>query len=246
MPHTPQNYFDADSENLPRDIPLPDVPYWIVIGDIHDKTARFGEIPGLAEAQGVIITGDLTVMGGVPQARKVLEVLAEFNPHIFAQIGNMDRGEITEWLETQGLNIHTKVRALSQNVAIMGIGGSTFTPFGTPSEFPESRYADWLEQMWQRVRHQRRHIVLVSHNPPRDTHCDQLRNGTHVGSTAVRDFLLENQPDVCLCGHIHEARSIDRLGRTLLVNTGTMAAGGYAVLSLKEPKLSLDLHILGH
>ena len=31
----------------------------------------------------------------------------------------------------------------------MGLGGSTFTPFGTPSEFPESRFADWLEHMWR-------------------------------------------------------------------------------------------------
>lgn len=219
------------------------VPYWIIAGDIHDKPERFAEIPGITEAQGVIITGDLTIMGGIPQARKVLETLAEYNPHIFAQIGNMDRSEITDWLEKEGLNIHAQVRVLARDAALMGIGGSTYTPFGTPSEFSESRYAEWLEQMWS-VARQYRHIVLVSHNPPKDTLCDRLRDGSHAGSTAVRTFVLENQPDVCLCGHIHESRALDRLGRTILVNPGPLSAGGYAVLKLDQPKLSISLHIL--
>lgn len=216
-------------------------PYWIVIGDLHDRTAGLERIPGLAEAQGVIVTGDLTITGGVPQARRVLEAISAHNPRILAQIGNMDRAEITDWLEAQGRNLHTRVHELAPDTLIMGVGGSPFTPFGTPSEFPESRFADWLEQMWRTARRYRR-VVLVSHTPPRDTRCDRIYDGSHVGSTAVRDFLLECQPDVCLCGHIHEARSLDRLGRTLLVNPGPLSAGGHAVLRLEEQKLSVTLH----
>lgn len=218
-------------------------PYWIVIGDLHDKTARLAEIPGLAEADGIIVTGDLTVTGGVPQARRVIEALLGYNPRIFAQIGNMDRAEITDWLEAREWNIHTRVRELAPGTALMGVGGSPFTPFGTPSEFPESRFADWLERMWQTARNSRR-VVLAAHTPPRDTRCDCLGDGTHVGSTAVRDFLLECQPDVCLCGHIHEARSLDQLGRTILVNPGPLSAGGYAVLRAEGENLAVTLHTL--
>lgn len=218
-------------------------PYWIVIGDLHDKTTRLTEIPGLAEAEGVIVTGDITNTGGVPQARKVLEALSEYNTSILAQIGNADRAEITDWLEAEGRNLHTRVRPLCQDTVVMGLGGSTFTPFGTPSEFPESRFADWLETMWQTARKSRR-IILVSHTPPRDTRCDMLSDGGHAGSTAVRDFVLECQPDVCLCGHIHEAHSLDRLGRTVLVNPGAFSMGGYAVLRLEEKNVSVSLHAL--
>ena len=218
-------------------------PYWIVMGDLHDSTARFDAIPGLAEAEGVIVTGDLTVTGGVAAARRVLDALSARNPRILAQIGNMDRGEITDWLESEDRNIHARVRLLAPDTAIMGVGGSPFTPFGTPSEFPEARFADWLDHMWRTARRSRR-VVLVSHTPPRDTRCDRLTVGSLVGSTAVRDFLLECQPDVCLCGHIHEARSLDRLGRTVLVNPGPLAAGGYAVLSVEERGLSVSLHTL--
>lgn len=216
-------------------------PYWIAIGDLHDKVERLADIPGLAQAAGIIVTGDLTITGGVPQARKVLEAVAEYNPVLYAQIGNMDRTEITDWLERQGWNIHVAVRELAPDTAIMGVGGSPFTPLGTPSEFPESHFADWLESMWQHARNYRR-VVLVSHTPPHDTLCDVLHNGLHVGSTAVRDFILEAQPDVCLCGHIHESAAVDRLGRTVLVNTGTLASGGYAVLQLSGDMLTATLH----
>ncbi|MEG1610907.1 MAG: metallophosphoesterase [Bilophila sp.] len=216
-------------------------PYWIVIGDLHDKVARLDKIPGLAGAAGVIVTGDITITGGVAQARKVLEALLAYNTVLFAQIGNMDRAEVTDWLDEQGWNTHLTVRELLPDTAIMGLGGSTFTPFGTPSEFPESRFADWLEEMWRKARAYRL-VVLVAHNPPRDTLCDVVGDGTHVGSTAVRDFILEAQPAVCLCGHIHESRAVDQLGRTVLVNPGAFAAGGYAVLQRDKDTLSVSLH----
>lgn len=223
--------------------PSSGVRTWIVMGDLHDKAARLGEIQGLEEADGIIVTGDLTVTGGAAQARNVLEKLTRYNPVIYAQIGNMDRAEVTDWLAKQGWNTHLCVRELAPGVALMGLGGSTFTPFGTPSEFPESRFADWLEHMWREARTYR-HVVLSVHTPPHDTLCDIVGDGIHVGSSAVRDFILDAQPDVCLCGHIHESRAVDRLGRTVLVNPGAFATGGYAVLRLAGDDLSVTLHML--
>ena len=89
-----------------------------------------------------------------------------------------------------------------------------------------------------------RHVVLSVHTPPHDTLCDIVGDGIHVGSSAVRDFILDAQPDVCLCGHIHESRAVDRLGRTVLVNPGAFATGGYAVLRLAGDDLSVTLHML--
>lgn len=217
---------------------------WIVIGDLHDKTARLRDIPGISEADGIIVTGDLTLNGGTHQARRVLEALRRCNSTVYAQIGNMDRGEVSDWLDAEGWNTHRHVREITPGTGLMGLGGSTFTPFGTPSEFPESRFAEWLEDMWRQARNFR-HVVLSTHTPPYDTLCDVIGNGTHVGSTAVRDFLLDAQPGVCLCGHIHESRAVDRLGRTVLVNTGAFAMGGYAELRLAGDDLTVTLHVLG-
>ena len=206
---------------------------WVVLGDVHGEIGRIADIPELAGADGVIITGDLTKLGGVSPARAVIEAIQAVNPVVLAQIGNMDRPDVNEWLEKEGINLHRKVRELAPHTALLGVGGSTFTPFGTPSEFPEARFAEWLETLAARAEDYRA-LVLVCHNPPWDTVCDRTGNGQHVGSRAVREFIEEHQPQVCLCGHIHEARGEQRIGRTHVLNPGSFIAGGYALLRLGD------------
>lgn len=100
-------------------------PYWIAFGDIHDDVSPIADIPGLSEAAGVIITGDITVVGGVRQAERVLSVIAARNPAIHAQIGNMDKAEVTDWLDGRGWNIHRAARELAPGVGLLGAGYST-------------------------------------------------------------------------------------------------------------------------
>ena len=69
---------------------------WIAVGDIHDETERFAKIPELAQADGIIVTGDLTITGGVKQAEMVMDALRSHNSMILAQIGNMDRPEVDQ------------------------------------------------------------------------------------------------------------------------------------------------------
>lgn len=228
---------NTDTADTPRDF------LWIAVGDIHDDVARLTKIPELSTADGIIVTGDITNAGGVKQAERIMEMIHANTSVIFAQIGNMDRSEITDWLVEKNWNIHRQVRSIAPDVVIFGVGGSTFTPFGTPSEFPESHFATWLEELWPKAKKSSK-TILVSHNPPKDTLCDVLPDGAHVGSTAVREFIEEAQPDICLCGHIHEARAIDRVGRTIVVNPGTLSSGGYVVIRLNKGRLSSELRTL--
>lgn len=71
--------------------------------------------------------------------------------------------------------------------------------------------------------------VLVSHSPPRDTACDAIATGVHVGSRAVRAHVERHQPPIVLSGHIHESPRVtgayrDTLGRTVVVNPGQFGA----------------------
>lgn len=213
---------------------------WIAVGDIHDDLGNFAKIPELAKAQGVIITGDLTMLGGPQKARMMIEQVGQAGLPVLAQIGNMDKPEVNGWLDEKGINLHNTVRELAPDVAIFGIGGSTATPFATPSEFPESSYTTWLNAMWPTAR-QYANTVLISHNPPKDTICDDLGNGVHVGSEAVREFIEECQPTVCICGHIHEAKGVDQIGRTVIINPGQLNQGGYVVLELIDTKIQAQL-----
>ncbi|SHN60826.1 metallophosphoesterase family protein [Desulfovibrio litoralis] len=215
-------------------------PFWIVIGDIHDDIARIGEIPGIKEAEAVIVSGDLTVCGGIKQAAKVIDAIAEYNNNILAQIGNMDRGEVTTWLEEKKRNIHRKSVKLTPKISLMGLGCSSFTPFGTPSEFPDSRLAEWLEETEHNAKGYQQ-LILISHMPPIDTVCDKIQDNIHVGSNAVKEFIQEYQPALCICGHIHESSGVDRIGKTLIINPGAFASGGYVVFSIKNQEISAEL-----
>ncbi len=208
---------------------------WIAFGDLHDDLSPLRGSSRLREAirsaQGVIISGDMTFRGGIAQAAEVVDALAELNPRVLAQIGNMDMSEITGWLVTERRNIHKNALSIAPGVVLMGLGCSNPTPFGTPSEASENELASWLRETLETApAHD--HLILISHTPPLHTACDQLAGGGHAGSLAVREFIEEYQPAVCICGHIHESRAGDRLGKTQIVNPGNLAAGGYAALIL--------------
>lgn len=213
---------------------------WIVIGDIHDSTGNFARIPELSQADGIIISGDLTNSGGSSQAEKVMQTIEKASLPVYAQIGNMDLPEVNDWLERTGHNIHAQAKELAPGVCIFGIGGSTFTPMSTPSEFSESDYARWLDECWQKAKNYP-HKILISHNPPKNTVCDDIGGGRHVGSTAVRDFIERGQPDICVCGHIHEGRGMDRIGSTPILNPGMFSEGGYVIIRYEDGKITGEL-----
>ena len=214
--------------------------YWIAIGDIHEATEVLASIPGLDRAEGVIISGDLTNRGTRRAGERVIDAVAAVNPRILAQPGNMDTDEVQAVLRERGMDIHLKVRELAPGLGLMGVGLSTPTPFGTPGEVPEETLADWLDATGaDLVRFDR--MIAVIHEPPRDTAVDRLSNGQHVGSPGVRRFLERVQPDLAVTGHIHESTGADRVGRTLVLNPGMLAGGGYVRIDFNGGELSAEL-----
>lgn len=207
---------------------------WIGIGDIHDDVAaleRLAGVPDVPRAAGIIISGDLTIKGGEPQARRVIEAARRCHPVVLAQIGNMDQPTVDAYLSAEDINIHASGRITPEGLGICGVGWSTPTPFATPSEADEDRIADWLEAARAAVAGCRE-LLLVSHTPPYGTATDMVGGGGHVGSRAVRAFIERVKPAVCLTGHIHESKAEDVLGRTKVVNPGALSAGGYVRICL--------------
>ncbi len=220
------------------------LPFWIGFGDIHEQTANIGLIPELADAAAVLVSGDLTNRGRENAAERILQDIRRVNPRIFAQIGNMDYPEVDDFLSLQGMNIHARGLDLGNGVGLMGVGYSTPTPFGTPGEVSDEQLGLWLVQAHEPVK-DLPHLLLVAHNPPFDTATDKVGGRTSVGSLAVRAFIVAVQPEVCLTGHIHEARAEDRIGKTQVINPGPVAGGGYALIRLTESGLRGELRTTG-
>lgn len=215
-------------------------PYWIAFGDIHGHVKRLADIPELPGAAGVIITGDLTNRGGVTEAARVIEAVAAINPRVLAQIGNMDYEPVQVWLDESGRGIHARAVELAPGLGLMGVGWSSPTPFGTPSEAPDGQLAEWLEETYEKAR-KFKHLILVSHTPPHNTTTDAIGPGTHVGSLAVRAFIERVKPELCVTGHIHEARGTDMIGGTLVINPGDLASGGYVRIGFEGGKVTGEL-----
>jgi uncharacterized protein len=223
--------------------------YWIAVGDVHESTGMLKAIPGINAAEGLILSGDLTNRGREDKARLVLDRALEANRTLMAQMGNMDHPEVGELLSRRGENIHRQARLLAPGVVLMGVGFSPPTPFGTPSEIPEAELALWLQETHQLARDLAAsecatcpfRLVAVIHAPPLDTRLDRTSSGLHVGSAGVRAFIEQAQPEVVICGHIHESVGEERLGRSHVLNPGLLAGGGYVRLGLTDGQLHASL-----
>lgn len=217
---------------------------WFALGDIHMNSKLLEKIP-FEQAQGVIVTGDSTLCGGVAELRQVLEPIAAATPQLLVLAGNMDKPETSLWIEEQGWQLDAHCRELAHGIVIAGLGGSNKTPFNTPNEFSEEELVALLDGVAQQLDSlQPQHILFVSHTPPVNTQCDRLASGIHVGSIAVRSFIERIQPDVCVCGHIHESKGIDFIGKTVIVNPGDFPSGGYVVLELDEKGIKVTLQTI--
>jgi hypothetical protein len=214
--------------------------FWIGFGDIHEDISMLNEIPDLAAAAGVIISGDITNRGGKQKAGQILKRISAINPNIYAQIGNMDRAEITDYLEEKGWNIHATGKQLADNIGIMGVGYSTPTPFRTPSEVPDAMLEQWLSKGYEQIRHLPK-LILVAHDPPFGSKAAKLPSGENVGNKSVLEFIRRVQPDICLTGHIHEADSEDFIGKTKVLNPGMLCMGGYVLIRLRNDQLVAKL-----
>ena len=214
-------------------------------------TGEARRIPGIREADLVVLNGDLTNRGGVREVKTVLNDILALNPKVLAQFGNMDRPEVNEYLENLGINLHAQARLMGGEVCLAGVGGSNPTPFRTPSEFSEEQLRRLAEQAMEQGMEFKRlaeplhkrtiPLILVSHTPPRDTKVDALASGRHVGSSALRAAIERYRPDLCICGHIHEARGRDTLAGTPILNPGALQSGGWAAVHLNHSQLEIHL-----
>ena len=215
-------------------------PFWIAIGDIHDDVSQIGRVPGISQAQGILISGDITNWGSRAGAQALLEQIERFNGRILAQIGNMDTRDVEDLLEEKGCNVHARATELGFNIGLIGVGYSTPTPFGTPSEVSDTRIRAWLDEAIQQAQNFES-LILMAHDPPFGTQTDRVRSGQSVGSMAVREFIEKYQPAVCITGHIHESKAVDWIGKTQIINPGLFGAGGYVLVRLADGKLEAEL-----
>lgn len=223
----------------------------IAVGDIHMAPEHLDSIPGISEADLVILNGDLTNYGGTREVKEVLNHCMSLNPKTLAHFGNLDKPEVNSYLEELGINLHGQARIIDDTICIVGIGGSNITPFRTPSEFSEKTIRSTAEgaylQGMEYIRlaeplHKRKiPLLFISHAPPYNTKVDIIRSGKHVGSTAIRAIIEKYQPALTVVGHIHEAKGEDIIKNSPIINPGMLRNGGW--ISIDAINSQLQTHL---
>ena len=179
----------------------------------------------------VVFNGDLINFEDEEELAEVLiEILKTLEKPLITVPGNND-GKIIDLLKKETYCVHNDYKIFDSN-AFFGFGGAK-TPIGTTFEPSEEEFRLALESLYKKVQNVK-NKVLVTHMPPKDTKLDLIFSGIHVGSEAIREFILKYQPNLVICSHIIEAYGVDRLGNTLLVNPGRITEGNYAIIKLQQ------------
>lgn len=199
--------------------------------DVHDS---FDAVPSAMAKLGAVdlllIGGDITTNGTPDEAARVVEDWQSLAPRLLALAGNMDSPAIDARLAELGVALDSRGFTFG-DVGVFGVSAAPRSPLHTPYELSDDELTRRIEDGFRAVKDCRVKI-FCPHAPPSDTACDRLPSGEHVGSPVIRAFIERAQPDLTLCGHIHEARGTDEIGKTQIVNPGPARAGHYALVEV--------------
>ncbi len=219
----------------------------LVLSDNHNDIENmftFIDILSEHEFDVIIYAGDFSDINtpkGFTQedvAKIIIEELRVFKRPVVAVPGNNDDKNIIDLINKENISVHGKGKIIN-NVGFYGFGGAQ-TPFNTSYEPKDEEIKKGLERAFIDVMKVNKK-VQITHTPPIDTKLDYINTGMHVGSRVVRNFIEKYSPFVAVSAHIHEARGIDYINNTLLINPGRFAEGyvGFVDINKERPEAKI-------
>jgi Icc-related predicted phosphoesterase len=105
-----------------------------------------------------------------------------------------------------------------------------------------------LEELFKKFKKENEQgkLIFVSHNVPYNTKLDLVKEeahkkakGKHFGSKLAQRIIKKYQPILAVGGHIHEGFGKDKLGNTLLINSGSASEFQGVIIDLSERKVKV-------
>lgn len=214
----------------------------LMLGDNHgdiENTLNYVEKLNEFKFDVIVYSGDLTdSFAAIPKgftqesiARILIEELRSLKKPIVAVPGNNDTYDVINLLEKEAVTIHGRGKTID-GVGFYGFGGAK-TPFGTAYEPSDEELRMGLEKGSKHISNTGRK-VLVTHNPAYGTRLDITQTGMHVGSEIIRKFIERERPNVAVSAHIHEAKGVDKIGDSFLINAGKFSEGYFGLVNISN------------
>lgn len=208
--------------------------------DIHDRFEAVTDAMGaIGDIDLIVIGGDITSRGSAADVTRALELWKPLAARLLAVSGNWDSPAIDAVLAERGAALDGRGVVLGET-GLCGASGSPFSAIHSPYELEEKEILRRLERGFAEIEGCRVRIACP-HTPPLNSACDRMYGGDHIGSSAVRSFIEQRQPELVLCGHVHEARGFDQIGATRIVNPGAARDGHYAIVEIEDGEVGVSL-----
>jgi Icc-related predicted phosphoesterase len=187
----------------------------LAFSDLHTDTGQAARLVAASEDADVVVgVGDFaSVHSGLEETIGVLRQITK--PAILVPGNNETEDALRSACDgwKSAVVLHGESTAVD-GVEFFGLGaGVPVTPWDWSFDLPEEEAAEKLASCPQGC-------VLAVHSPPRG-HVDVSGAGEHLGSVAVLDAIVAKEPQLALCGHIHESwGERSEIGPTEVVNLG--------------------------
>jgi Icc-related predicted phosphoesterase len=194
---------------------------------------------GGGEVDAIVICGDLSEFGSLVRGMNVLKEVQRGFDDVFFVTGNHDPPSLMKYENQDGGTVEwsSKVTCLHgkavrfRDITLVGLSGF-YPPFygewdieGLPLT-QDSQIYYFLNDIFAvatKADSEDAKIILVTHEPPYGVADLSVVTKRNEGSRSIRDIILKWKPVAAFCGHIHEGRTISKLGETLIVNPGSMS-----------------------
>ena len=194
------------------------------LADIHGKPERIAlirEKTADLKPDALVVAGDIT---NYFHSAEVIGQLNRLPVPILAIRGNTDLAKVDRLLDEHPntSSLHLKMHEMS-GVRFVGVSGTIPLPFNSRIRWREKGIFDTLAALINE------NAVLVVHCPPRGI-LDEVLGRFHAGCRRLHQLVLQQQPRLILCGHIHECPGVASIGHTTVVNCCLSRSGRGAVV----------------
>lgn len=199
----------------------------LIIADIHSSFGNLKKVLSSASYDLIFIAGDLTNFRK-SDVYHIDGIVSNFG-EAYAVHGNCDYEEITSYDLDSIKFIHAKSVKI-EDFTLHGVGGSSLTPFSTPSEYSDEE----MEEFFKKLKIDSGKNFLLCHSPPKGI-LDEVC-GINVGSSVIRKY--SEKFDAIFFGHVHENSGFLKL-KFLALNPGPLFEKRFAIFDSESFKVEL-------